>query len=152
MPLSPSHDRRPHNAVRDRDTPVVVNRKTPVPANEYRSMQAVGFTSTSRRKRGQSPSQALVSVVVAAECREFTISIGREMVGVTVFESDGWRDRLSGIGGVTGTISATTSITSRKGSCKRSRWFGVRRAKTIQSSLLSMGVNPGASAVEGASN
>ena len=86
----------------DRDTPVVVNERLPI-VDEYRvQYAAVGFTSTSRRRRGRNHRLRRVRLCRSgAECREFTISIGREMVDVTVFESDGWRDRLSGIGGVT---------------------------------------------------
>lgn len=98
----------------DRDTPVVVERNgTPVPANEYRVQYAGGrihFYEPQEEEDEITVSGAFVSVVVAAECREFTMSIGREMVDVTVFESDGWRDRLSGIGGVTGTISGFYNI------------------------------------------
>src|SRR5690554_4463225 len=98
----------------DRDVPVVVERNgNPVPINEYRVQHAGGriyFWEAQDPGDTITVSGSFVSVVIAAECREYTITIEAEMNDVTVFESDGWRERLPGIGGASGTVSGFYNI------------------------------------------
>lgn len=93
----------------DRDVPIVVERDAVVvPATEYRIQHAGGRIHF---REAQDPGAVITvsgnyySVVTAIESREFTLTLDRELTDVTVFESDGWRERLAGVGGATGTVS-----------------------------------------------
>lgn len=93
----------------DRDVAVVVSRGgQTVPRSEYRIQHAGGrihFRDAQDEGTVVTVSGAYVSVVTAVQTREFTLTLDRELSDVTVFESEGWRDRLAGVGGATGTLS-----------------------------------------------
>lgn len=93
----------------DRDVPIVVERDgVVVPPAEYRIQHAGGrihFREAQDPAAVITVSGAWFAVVTAVECREFTLSLEREITDVTVFESNGWRERLAGVGGATGTVS-----------------------------------------------
>jgi len=98
----------------DRDVQVVVSvNGNFVPANNYRVQHAGGriyFYEPLDPLDVVEVSGAFVTVVTAVECREFTLNIEREMVDVTVFESDGWRERLPNIGSISGTVSGFYNV------------------------------------------
>lgn len=93
----------------DRDVSITVTRGgSTVPPSEYRIQHAGGrihFRTQQDAGTIVTVSGAYVSVVTAVETREFTITLDRELTDVTVFESEGWRERLAGVGGATGTLS-----------------------------------------------
>lgn len=93
----------------DRDVPIQVERNAVlVPVHEYRVQHAGGrihFWEPQDVGDVITVSGAYVAVVTAAECNEFTLTNDSEVVDVTVFESDGWRERMAGILGSSGTVS-----------------------------------------------
>lgn len=98
----------------DRNVPITVERNgSLVPENEYRAQYAGGrvyFWQAQNPGDTITVSGSFVAVVIAAECNEYTMAIDAEMDDVTVFESDGWRERLAGIGGISGTVSGFYNI------------------------------------------
>ena len=98
----------------DRTVPIAVERDgNPVPENEYRVQHAGGriyFYEPQDPADTITVSGAYVSVTVAAECREYTLTLESALVDTTVFESQGWRERIAGINGVSGTISGFYNV------------------------------------------
>jgi hypothetical protein len=93
----------------DREVAVQVFRNALlVPTSEYRVQHAGGrihFWEPQDPGDAITVSGAYVTVVIAAECNEYTLTNESEVIDVTVFESDGWRERLAGILGASGTVS-----------------------------------------------
>lgn len=93
----------------DREVDVLVYRNgVLVPEHEYRIQHAGGrihFWEAQASTDTITVSGAYVTVVTAAECNEYTLTNESEIIDVTVFESDGWRERLAGILGANGTVS-----------------------------------------------
>ena len=93
----------------DREVAVQVFRNAVlVPTEEYRVQHAGGRIHFWEPQGGGdviTVSGAFVTVVTAAESNEYTLTNESEIVDVTVFESDGWRERLAGILSSSGTVS-----------------------------------------------